>query len=466
MGQSNILTDGKFFVERYANDPVRYCVEVLGYEPDVWQAEDLQATVTNQRIAVSSGHGIGKTRLVASKIHWFLSTRPHPQVVVTANTETQLSTKTWRELHKINSTARNKNWFESTATRFFLRDASETWFAAAIPWTEKRSEAFAGTHEDHVLYLFDEASAIADVIWDVSEGAMTTTGAKWCVYGNPTRNTGRFAECFGRQKHRWHTMQIDSRTAKMADQKQIQQWIDDYGEDSDFVRVRVRGLFPRIGSNQFISSECVDICKKYKSEAYESFAKVFGVDVARFGEDQNVVCIRQGRKVLPLVKWRGLDTMQTAARVVELYEKQKPDMIFVDGVGVGGGVVDRLKQLLPARLICEINSGNTAHDPSTYFNKRAEMWGDMREAVTAQIELPPDNELSDDLCAVQYGFSSKQQIQLEKKEDMKKRGLSSPDCGDALALTFAEKVIRNKPKPEPRESRYYESVNASVGWMG
>ena len=463
--KSNVMTDGAFFVERYANDPVRYCIEVLGYDPDVWQAEDLRATVTNQRIAVSSGHGVGKTRLVASKIHWFLSTRPYPQVVVTANTETQLSTKTWRELSKINLTARNRSWFDVTATRCCLKDSPETWFAAAIPWTEKRSEAFAGTHENHVLYLFDEASAIADIIWDVSEGAMTTTGAKWCVYGNPTRNTGRFSECFGKHKHRWYTMQIDSRTAKMADKEQIQQWIDDYGEDSDFVRVRVRGLFPRIGSNQFISSESVDFCKQYKSEAYESFAKVFGVDIARFGEDQNVVCIRQGRKVFPLIKWRGLDTMQTASKVVELFEKHKPDMIFVDGVGVGGGVVDRLKQLLPPRLIFEVNSGNTPHNPAKYFNKRSEMWDEMRDAINAQIELPTDNELLDELCAVEYGFSNKQQIQIEKKDDMKKRGLSSPDCADSLSMTFAEKVIKNKPKPEVNQSRYYESVNASVGWM-
>ena len=181
-----LQNDGAFFVERYAKDPVKYCIEVLGYEPDDWQAEDLRATVLNRRGAVASGHGVGKTRLVASKIHWFLSTRPYPQVVVTANTETQLSTKTWRELHKVNANAKNKDWFEPTATRFCLKDAPETWFAAAIPWTEKRSEAFAGTHEKHVLYLFDEASAISDSIWEVSEGAMTTEGSMWWVYGNPT----------------------------------------------------------------------------------------------------------------------------------------------------------------------------------------------------------------------------------------------------------------------------------------
>lgn len=456
------MTDGQFFVERYAKDPVRYCVEVLKYEPDTWQADDLRATVEHQRIAVASGHGIGKTRLVASKIHWFMSTRPNPQIVVTANTETQLSTKTWRELHKINETALNKEWFDPSATRFCLRSAPETWFAAAIPWTEKRSEAFAGTHEEHVLYLFDEASAIADIIWEVSEGAMTTSGAKWCVYGNPTRNTGRFAECFGKFKHRWHTMQIDSRTAKMADKNQIQQWIDDYGEDSDFVRVRVRGLFPRSGSNQFISSEAVDACRKYKSEGHESLAVIFGVDVARFGDDQNVVCIRQGRKVQPLIKWRGIDTMQTASRVVELYEKHNPDMLFIDGGGVGGGVVDRVKQLIPANKVTEVNFGGAPNDSAKYYNKRAEMWGEMRDALNAGIELPDDMELCDELTAVEYGFTGKQQIQLEKKEDMKKRGLASPDCADAVALTHAQKVIKEK---STSLSALLSGGRGGGGWM-
>jgi hypothetical protein len=429
----------------YKRDPVRYCVDILNFEPDTWQAEDLRATVDNSRIAVSSGHGIGKTRLVVSKIHWFMATRPNPQIVVTANTKPQLETKTWRELAKVNNAAANKNWFEISASRFWLKAAPGTWFCSALAWTEHRSEAFAGTHETHVLYLFDEASAIADVIWDVSEGAMTTTGAKWCVYGNPTRNTGRFAECFGKFKHRWKTFQIDSREAKYADKDQLQRWIDDYGEDSDFVRVRVRGLFPRAGSNQFIASDIVDACDDYRAEGYESSALVFGVDVARFGDDQNVVCIRHGRKVERLIKWRGIDTMQTAGRIVELYEERRPDMVFIDGGGVGGGVVDRVKSLVPPDRVTEVNNSCSANDPAKYYNKRAEIWGNMRDAIKAGIELPNDNELNEELTGVEYGFSNKQQIQLERKEDMKKRGLSSPDCADALSLTFAETVIKERP---------------------
>jgi hypothetical protein len=403
------------------------------------------------------------TRLVASKIHWFMSTRPDPAVVVTANTATQLSTKTWRELKKLNETALNRSWYNITATTMSLIGAEETWFASAIPWTEHRSEAFAGTHEQHVLYLFDEASAIPNIIWEVSEGAMSTPGSRWCVYGNPTRNSGAFFECFNKMKHRWYTMRVDSRTAKMTDKELIKQWIEDYGEDSDFVRIRVKGEFPRSGDNQFIDLESINNCFSYKASGHELQALVMGVDVARYGDDQTVFCIRQGRKVHPLRKWRGIDTMQTASYIAEVYNELQLDRIFIDGGGVGGGVVDRVKQLIPPNKVQEILSQSSTRNKVVYFNKRAEMWGDMRDAIRAGMELPEDIDLKTDLSGVNYGFTATQQIQLEKKEDMKRRGMASPDSGDSLALTFAEQVIRIKPKPKTLVPSYYGDSGNS--WM-
>lgn len=430
-------SDAALIAKTYFNDPVGYVRTILRADPDEWQADVLRDIATNQRVAVASGHGIGKTAEIAWIIHWFISTRPDPQIVVTANTKNQLDSKTWRELAKWNKQALNADIFEHSATKFFLKDSPDTWFASAIPWTEHNSEAFAGTHEEHVLVLFDEASNIAQPIWDVVEGAMTTTGAKWVAFGNPTRNTGAFRECFGKFRHRWVCRQIDSRTAKMVDSKQVQQWIDDYGEDSDFVRVRVRGEFPRAGSNQFISGEDVDNCLEYQAEGFEGFPKVMAVDVARFGDDSSVICIKQGRKVFPLIKIKGVDTMTLSSRVVEEIKTWKPAAVVIDGVGLGAGVVDRVTQLNYGHLVTELNGGSKPTDPVTYFNKRAEMWGLMRDALRAGIDLPDDRELRDDLIGPEYGFTAKNQIQLEKKEDMKRRGLSSPDCGDALAMTFA-----------------------------
>lgn len=439
-------------IGEFYGDPLGFVLFTFDWKdeegPDEWQinilsliGEGVLTTEEAIQIAVASGHGIGKTALVAWIILWFISTRPHPQVIVTANTETQLNTKTWRELAKWHKRSINKDWFEWTATRFYHKQHRDTWFASAIPWSVNRSEAFAGAHEENVLVVFDEASAIDDIIWETAEGAMTTPGAMWLAFGNPTKNTGRFKECFGRFKHRWQTRQIDSRSAKMADINQINKWIDDYGEDSDFVKVRVRGVFPAAGSNQFIGSDIVDACRTYKAAGYESLPKVLGVDVARFGDDQTVFTIRQGRKVWPQERFRKNDTMWIADKVYELNYRNNFDAIFIDGVGVGGGVVDRLRQLGLDSII-DVNAGGKAHDDAKYFNKRAEMWGRLRDYIKDGAEIPDDNELAYDISAPEYGFTGKQQIQLEKKEDMKKRGLASPDNGDSLALTFAENVFK------------------------
>jgi len=383
---------------------------------------------------VASGHGIGKTALVAWIIHWFISTRPNPQIIVTANTQTQLSTKTWRELAKWHSMSIHKDWFEWTATRFYMKGKPETWFASAIPWSMQNSEAFAGAHERYVLFIFDEASAIHDKIWEVSEGAMTTPGAMWMAFGNPTRNTGRFRECWTTFAKRWIKFNIDSRTAKMANKKQLQEWLDDYGEDSDFARVRVKGEFPRAGSMQFISSEAVDLATNREVVVPYGTPKIMGVDVARFGDDKSVISRRHGRKCEEMIKYQGLDTMTYAAKVAGHINEFKPDLVAVDGIGIGAGVVDRLRQL--GFSIVEIHAGSKAMDETVYYNLRIEMWAKMRDWL-ATGSIPKDSELRQQLIGPEFGFDNKMRMQLEKKEDMKKRGLDSPDCGDALALTFA-----------------------------
>jgi hypothetical protein len=449
--------------------------------PEQWQVEHLKSIgeklaqgKTNNYEAIleatASGHGIGKSALVAWLIMWSLSTCEDTRGVVTANTENQLKTKTWAELSKWHRLCITKDWFTLTATAIYSADSAheKTWRIDMVPWSLQNTEAFAGLHNKgkRIIVIFDEGSAISDMIYEVTEGALTDaeTEILWLAYGNPTRNTGRFRECFGKFAHRWKGRHVDSRTVKITNKAQIQKWVDDYGEDSDFVRVRVKGEFPRAGSNQFISAEDVDICKGYKAEGYGELAKVLSVDVARFGDDQNVACIRQGRMVQPLIKWRGVDTMQTSARITELYEKELPDMVFIDGGGVGGGVVDRVKQLIPEKKVREINFGGKPNDPAKYFNKRAEMWGTMRDAIIAGIQLPKDSELVDELCAVEYGFTNKQQIQLEKKDDMKKRGLASPDCADALAMSFAENVMKERSNNWNPENR--GMFAGSGGWMG
>lgn len=407
------------------------------------------------QIAISSGHGIGKTSCISMIIDWALSTCVDTKIVVTANTENQLRTKTWPEVIKWMRNSINTHWFDTTATAVLSTEPGRqsTWRADAIPWSENNTEAFAGLHNEgkRLVLIFDESSSISDKVWEVAEGAMTDANTEiiWLAFGNPTQNTGRFRECFGKFKHRWVTKQIDSRAVEGTNKEQLQSWVDDYGEDSDFVRVRVRGEFPRSGNLQFISSDVVEAARVREPQASLQDARVMGVDISRFGDDESVICFRQGRDAssYPWQYIRGLDTMQLAARIVDAAQLFKPDAIFVDGGGVGGGVIDRLRMLRQPVIEVQFGAGadrsiDTAQGAVRYANKRAEMWGRMKEWLVGG-SIPDDPDLAEQLTGTQYGYifrEGKDVILLEKKADMKKRGLSSPDRADALCLTWAYPV--------------------------
>lgn len=424
--------------------------------PDKWQRAVLEsirdgaALETAYQDATASGHGVGKSALVAWLLLWAMSTFEDTRGVVTANTENQLRTKTWAELSKWHRLLINRHWFKLTATALFsVQPAHEkTWRIDAVPWSENNTEAFAGLHNEgrRIIVVFDEASAIPDIIWETTEGALTDANTEiyWFAFGNPTRNTGRFKECFNRFRHRWNTRQVDSRTVEITNKAQIAEWVEDFGEDSDFVRVRVKGIFPRAGSVQFISGEIVEDARKREVETLSHEPLIMGVDVARFGDDRTVLCYRRGRNgaCIPWQTFRNLDTMQVAAKVAEAHTIRKPAAIFVDEGGLGAGVVDRLRQL--SVPVTGVNFGGKPDRAQTddgikVRNKRAEMWAFMRAWLKGGA-IPDDHELAADLTGVEYGFDENQAIQLEKKESMKKRGLASPDLGDALALTFAYPV--------------------------
>jgi len=459
-------------VQRFVYDPYGFVLwafpwgsgELEGEEgPDVWQArqlmevgstwlDDPEATIQE---AIASGHGIGKSAQVSWLILWMMATRPFLAGWVTANTKTQLTSKTWRELAVWHNRLICRHWFKWSPTRFFHVDHPKTWGVDAIPWSAHNSEAFAGLHAKHVLMMMDEASGIDDVIWEVASGAMTTPRAAWFVFGNPTKNTGMFRECFGRNRHRWRCRQIDSRSCKKTNKAKLQEWIDDNGLDSDYVRVRVRGEFPRVGTNQLISSEDVQLARDFEipSEDHLHFPITIGVDVARFGQDETVVLVRQGRKVLEIKAYRGLNNIQAGARVAEIYREYGEGTIQVDEVGLGGGVVDYLNTA--GYPVIGVNAGSRADDDRRYYNKRAEMWHRMSKWLETSVDIPDDPVLCDQLVALEYEYDLKERIKLERKEDLKERlpGLGSPDRAEALALTFANVIAPNRTtrsfEPEP-----------------
>ncbi len=451
--------------------------------PEPWQRELLQQLGQGlrspdeaMRLAVASGHGIGKSALVAWIILWALSTLPGTRGIVTANTEGQLRTKTWPELAKWHRLAVNRSWFVYTATALHSARPGQdrTWRVDAITWSENNTEAIAGLHNKgrRAFALFDEASAIPDPVWETIEGALTDGGTElfWTVFGNPTRSAGRFRECFagGRFAHRWSPRQIDSRSVSMTNKTQIATWVKDYGEDSDFVRVRVRGIFPRAGSMQFIDSARIGEAVARPVAADPTAALVMGVDIARHGEDQSVIRFRRGldARSIPAIKFRIPDLMLVASRIMEQVNAHDPEAVFVDATGIGWGVLDRLAQLGCSRAVgvdfgsrAERTDGGDAM--AKYANKRAEMWGFMKDWLRFGC-LPDDADLIADLGGVEYGYDGADALLLERKDDMRRRGLASPDDGDALALTFALPVAK---RDWAQERRFEEGLARLRRWV-
>lgn len=405
------------------------------------------------QIAVASGHGIGKSALMGMLSNWAMSCWADAMLVTTANTDGQLRTKTAPEIGKWFRTSLTAGWFDVQATSIKSRDKerADKWRQDFIPWSQHNTEAFAGLHnEGKIIVLeFDEASKIHDKVWEVAEGALTdeNTVIIWIVFGNPTRNSGRFRECFRRYRHRWITRQIDSRTVEGTNKKKIEEWRRDHGEDSDFFKIRVRGQFPAQSAMQFISADDVDAARgrHLRPEQYQFAPKIIGVDPAWTGDDALEIVLRQGLYSKSLATLpRNDNDVEVANLIARLEDEHRADAVFVDaGYGTGivsaGTVMGRSWQL--------VWFGGKPTDPG-YVNKRAEMWGGMKSWIKAGGAIDPKDEaLYQDLIGPETVPRLDGKILLESKEDMKERGLPSPNKGDALAITFAQPVSHKQHLP-------------------
>ena len=401
------------------------------------------------REATASGHGIGKSALVAWLVLWAISTFEDTKGVVTANTETQLKTKTWSELAKwFRLFLYGREMFEFTATAIYSKapEHEKTWRIDQVPWNVRNTEAFAGLHNKgkRILLIFDEASAIPDLVWEVSEGALTDEGTQiiWCVFGNPTRNTGRFKECFtGKLRHRWNARQIDSRTCALTNKPLIRQWADDYGEDSDFFKVRVRGMFPSMSAKQFISVTDVDAAygRHLRPDQYSFAPKILVCDPAWEGDDELVIALRQGLAFSVLRTMPKNDNdIQVANIIANLEDSEGADAVFIDA-GYGTGIVSAGRTL--GRNWQLVWFAGESADPGC-LNKRAEMWKLMRDWLKAGGAIPSDTVLYNDLIGPETVARVDGKIQLEAKAHMKERGLRSPNRADALAISFAFPVSK------------------------
>ncbi|MCC6650635.1 MAG: terminase [Candidatus Eisenbacteria bacterium] len=467
------------FVSQFYDDPLGFVVACYPWGepgpleqfdgPDTWQRECLTwigeqvrarkfdgvSPVEPLKAAIASGHGIGKSTMQAWLVNWIMSTRPYCRGTVTANTATQLDTKTWAAIQHWAKLCLTAPWFEINSNRYYYKGQRENWFCAPQSCREENSEAFAGQHaaSSTSFYVFDEASAIADAIYDVAQGGVTDGEPMWFLFGNPTRSSGAFHRCcFGSERHRWKVWCIDSRESKFTNKTQIAEWVTDYGEDSDFVRVRVRGLPPKASDLQFIGHQLVMDAQKRSAFTLPDEPLIAGLDLARGGSDECVIRFRRGidARTIPPIRLTGeqaRDSMKLVSIAADVLERrfdgQQVRALFVDATGgsIGGPVADRLRQL-GHRHVYDVQFGGESPEP-TIANMRAYMWSKLRDWLArGAIDASPDLEI--DLVGPGYGHDKQDRLLLESKESMKKRGLDSPDDGDALALTFAQVVA---PRP-------------------
>ena len=408
------------------------------------------------KMARSSGRGIGKSAFVAWVALWMFSCIPSSTVIVSANTEAQLKGTTFPEIKKWATMAINNRWFEyammSIQPAEWLVDAMKTttqldsayWSITARLWSEEAPDAYAGAHSQRgMAVLFDEASGIPGCIWSVAQGFFTdkTNHRVWLAISNPRNPSGEFFECFHGNRDQWDTASIDGRSVAENDHQLYENIIKQYGEDSDQARVEVYGQFPRQGDYQFIGRGDVDDAVQREAFDDPGSPLVMGVDPARYGDDSAVLAYRKGRdaKSIPFERYKSCSITELAEHVARGIDKYKPDAVFVEGDGVGGGVVDVLKQA--GFKVTEVKTGGGAQDKEMYGNHRTEMWGRIREWLPTG-SLPNLKELGDDLCAPMYEFTLKGQLKLEPKDKMKKRGFASPDFADALAMTFSRITSR------------------------
>jgi hypothetical protein len=407
------------------------------------------------RMAVASGRGIGKSALVSWLIIWMLSTRLGSTIIVTANTEQQLRSRTWAELGKWLTLALNSHWFSKTATTIkpspwfeeaLVRDLKVDtgyYYAQAQLWSEENPDAFAGIHSSYgVCLIMDEASGIPAPIYSVSEGFFSepTKDRYWFTFSNPRRNNGPFYDSFHSKRSFWKTEQIDSRTVEGTDKALFSRMIEQYGEDSTVARVEVMGEFPSADDDTVIPMELIRAAMGRDVSLTPSAPILWGLDVARFGGDNSALCVRQGNTVLEVITFPSMDLMQLCGAVKNKYDDaialERPSEILIDVIGLGSGVVDRLaEQNLPVRGV------NVAEAPSTkknYLNLRAELWFAIKDWLAQRdCRLPINDELASELAAPLYKYTSTGKIKIESKDEMRKRGVKSPDKADALALTMA-----------------------------
>lgn len=435
----------------YIDHPVEFAKDILGVTPSKEQEMIMNDVAKYQMVSVKSGHGVGKSALESWIIWWYISTRPYPKILCTAPTKHQLHDILWAEVSKWkrNSKGLDKN-FEWTSEKIYLKGSQEEWFAIAR--TSNKPDALQGTHAEHVLIIIDEASGVPDIVFEPVLGSMSTDDAKLLMCGNPTQISGFFYESHTSKRALYKTHTIDGSKCERVDKEYVKTIIEMFGKDSDVYRVRVAGEFPKANPESFISLDIINTNKEIIKDVYSID---LGVDVARYGDDESVIATTFNKcQVERLNVFRHNDTMKLTGQIVNIIKRINEDYpnitvrVKIDCDGLGVGVYDRLKEVIAEKDLDAIavechfggKGGKVSYDePIEYYNSTGLMWGNLRTKLkNKELAIPNDNELISQLTNRRYFINSDGTIKLERKEDMKKRNVHSPDRADAIVLSLYE----------------------------
>lgn len=427
------------FIERYRTRPVDFVEVVLQAKPLEWQKQFLNAIARGERrLSVRAGHGVGKSTACSWALIWFMLTRYPQKSVLTAPTAGQLFDALFAEVKRwINALPDFlKENIEVFSDRIVHKHAPESSFMSARTSSADRPEALAGVHSENVLLICDEASAIPEAVYESAAGSMSGHSATTILIGNPTRNTGLFFRTHHELKVDWFTMHVSCLDNPLVSRDFIQQIKSTYGENSNAFRVRVLGEFALREDDVLIAAELVDSAMDRDLVLDPKEPIVYGIDVARFGDDRTVILKRQGQIVTEVKSWSGADTMETVGRIVHEAKVDKPAEICVDSIGLGAGVADRLRE--QGYNVRDVNVSESAAMNPQAARLRDELWLALRDWLnTRTCKLPKMEELRAELCSPTYSFTSTGKIKVEGKAELKRRGHRSPDLADALCLTFA-----------------------------
>ncbi len=490
MSKNSQVLRKRFFQKRipeYQKNPVIFAKEVLKFAPDEWQRKSLMDLAGNSKVAIKSGQGVGKTGMEAVALLWFLTCFPYPRVVATAPTKQQLHDVLWSEVAKWQEQSPLlREILKWTKTHIYMIGYEKRWFAAAR--TATKSENMQGFHEKNMLFIVDEASGVADPIMEAILGTLSGENNKLLLCGNPTRTSGTFFEAFHTDRAMYQCYTVSSIDSPRTNKQNIESLIKKYGADSNVVRVRVFGEFPKQEDDVFIMLPLVEHCGSKIYELPEDKGMpyiIFGVDVARFGDDETIIYRNTKGKLKLAVHRKGQDLMATAGDIVSQYKKvirEFPDYqgriyVNIDDTGLGGGVTDRLKEVkreqqLHRLFIVPINAAEKIEtdtkegkEAAEYYNNlTTHMWAVLRELMEKkQIEIEEEADTFAQLSVRKYFMASNGKLELETKKEMKKRGVSSPDRADAAALSVYLGKIKKYTGSAPNE-KILSSLNKNSYW--